>query len=109
MPAAVPAMAASRQQRIGLSFDAINAFQVPLAWLAMALTPLIVFFAWRRPGFADIGDLGVAVMLGIAGNAAVFGILATAHNRYGARLVWLAGFVVLVALARRFPLKITRR
>ena len=109
VPAAVPAMAAARQQRIGLSFDAINAFQVPLAWLAMALTPLIVFFAWRRPGFADIGDLGVAVMLGIAGNAAVFGILATAHNRYGARLVWLAGFVVLVALARRFPLKITRR
>ncbi len=36
----------------------------------------------------------------ILGNAAVFGTLATAHNRYGARMVWLAALVVMLALAR---------
>jgi hypothetical protein len=30
----------------------------------------------------------------------VFGTLATAHNRYGARMIWLAAFVVLLAFAR---------
>lgn len=99
-PEAVPAMKAARQQRTGIDFTPINRLHVPLAYLAMALLPFIAFAALRRQGFADIGELAVAVMLALLANAAVFGTLATAHNRYGARLIWLAALVALIALAR---------
>jgi hypothetical protein len=39
-------------------------------------------------------------MLALLGNAVVFGAFATAHNRYGARMVWLAPFIVMLALVR---------
>ena len=100
VPAALPAMDASRQQRAGIDFTAINRLQVPVAYFAMALLPFIAWFALRREGLTDIGELAAAVALALLGNAAVFGVFATAHNRYGARMVWLAGFVGLLALAR---------
>ncbi len=80
--------------------------QFDVAWLvltaltAMALLPVIVLLAWRRPRFAGIGELAGTTALAILGNAAAFGILATAHNRYGARMVWLAALAVIVALVR---------
>jgi hypothetical protein len=99
-PAAVPAMQAARQQRSGISFTAINLVQVPVAWFAMALLPFITGFAWRRTGLHDVGEFAAAMALAILGNAVVFGVLATAHNRYGARIVWLAVLVVLIAFVR---------
>jgi hypothetical protein len=99
-PSALPAMKAARQQRKDLSFDAINRVQVPLAWLAMALLPVIAFVGLHRPAFAAIGEFAAAMALAIFGNAAVFGLLATAHDRYGARIVWLAAFAALLALVR---------
>ncbi len=99
-PGAVPAMLAARQQRGALPFDAINRLQVPAAFLTMALLPFIVLLAWRRPRFADIGEFAAFAGLAILGNAAVFGLFATAHNRYGARVVWLAALAVILALAR---------
>ena len=100
VPAAVPAMRAARQQRSGLTFSAINRVQVPVAWLGMALLPLLAAYALRRKGLADIGELNAAAALAVLANAAVFGVFATAHNRYGARLVWLATLAVLLTLAR---------
>jgi hypothetical protein len=44
----------------------------------------------------------------VLANAAVFGMFATAHNRYGARLVWLAVLAVLLALARLFAQRAPR-
>jgi hypothetical protein len=99
-PEAVPDMLAARQQRTGIDFTAINRLQVPLALLAVALLPVIAFAALRRQRFADIGELAAAVAVAVLANAAVFGTLATAHNRYGARLIWLAPLVALIALAR---------
>ncbi len=99
-PEAVPAMQAARQQRSGIDFSDINRLQVPLAYLAMALLPIIAFVGLRRQRFAEIGELAASVALAILANAAVFGTLATAHNRYGARIVWLAPLVALIALAR---------
>jgi hypothetical protein len=93
-------MLAARQQQGVLPFDAINRLHVPTAYLAMALLPLIVLFALRRPRFSDVGELAATAALAILGNAAVFGILATAHNRYGARTVWLAALAVIIALVR---------
>jgi hypothetical protein len=101
VPAALPAMHAARQQRGTLSFVAINWLDVPIAYLTMALLPFLVLLAWRHPRWTDIGELSATAGLAIFGNAAVFGLLATAHNRYGARTVWLAALAVFLALARR--------
>jgi hypothetical protein len=38
-------------------------------------------------------------------NAAVCGALANPHDRYGARLAWLAPLVVLIAAYRLLPLR----
>ena len=101
-PAAFPAMQASRQAQVDIDFSGINRLQVPLAYLAMALLPLIALIALRRKDFTDIGELAAACAIAIFGNSVVFGTLATAHNRYGARMIWLAVFVVMIALARVF-------
>jgi hypothetical protein len=100
VPAALPAMHAARQQRGTLSFVAINWLDVPFAYLTMALLPVLVLLTWRRRGWSDIGELAATAGFAILGNAAVFGLLATAHNRYGARTVWLAALAVFLALAR---------
>jgi hypothetical protein len=100
LPAAVPAMKAARQQRTGIDFTAINALDVPAGTLAMVLLPVIVWLGWRRKEFADLGALAAAAMLAILVNAAVFGTLATAHDRYGARIVWLAPLVASIAFVR---------
>ncbi len=78
-----------RRVNISTEFDftAINRLQVPLALLAMALLPVIAWGGLRRDDFSDIGELAATVTLALLGNAAVFGIFATAHNRYGARMV----------------------
>ena len=99
-PAAFPAAKASRQLSADIDFTAINRLQVPVAYLAMALLPIIALLALRRRGFADIGELAAATALALLANAAVFGTLTTAHNRYGARMIWIAPFAVMLALAR---------
>jgi hypothetical protein len=43
--------------------------------------------------------------LSLLGNAAVCGIFANPHDRYGARLVWLAPLVVLLACYRAYALR----
>jgi hypothetical protein len=100
VPYAAPAMKAARQQRGQISFTAINNVQVPVAWFAMALLPVIAFVGLRRTQLTDIGELAAAMTLAILVNAGVFGALATAHSRYGARIAWLAVFAVALALAR---------
>jgi hypothetical protein len=100
VPSAAPAMQAARQQRGGISFQAVNRLDVPAAYLAMALLPFIVLLAWRRPRYADLGEFAAVAGLAILANAAVFGTLATAHDRYGARMVWLAALAAMMTVAR---------
>ncbi len=96
VPAALPAMDASRQHRVDIDFTGLNRLHVPVVYLAMALLPLIALLTLCRKGLSDIGELATVVMLALLGNAVVFGAFATAHNRYGARMVWLAPFVVML-------------
>ncbi len=96
-PQLVPAMRAARQQHGEISFTAINALQYPLALLAMALLPVIVWLAWRKTLPPTIGELAAAVALALLANAFVCGALSNPHDRYGARMVWLAVFVVVLA------------
>ena len=99
-PQLAPAMHAARQQHGELSFTAINELQYPLALIAMALLPVIMWLAWRRTIPAAIGELAATVTLALLGNAFVCGALSNPHDRYGARMVWLATLAVIVALAR---------
>ena len=81
------------------SFTAINRLHYPLALIAMALLPLIVLLAWRRTLPPDIGELAATVTLALLANAFVCGALSNPHDRYGARMVWLATLAVALALA----------
>ena len=102
VPAALPAMDASRQHRVDIDFTGLNRLHVPIVYLAMALLPLIALLPLRSKGLGEIGELATVAMLALLGNAVVFGAFATAHNRYGARMVWLAPFVVMLALVRLY-------
>ena len=59
----------------------------------------------RSPGAVGLRDarldalLPLAVTIGVAilGNAAVCGVFANPHDRYGARIVWLATLAVAIA------------
>ena len=66
----------------------------------MALLPFAAAYALRRQSLADLGELNAAAALAVLANAAVFGVFATAHNRYGARLTWVAALALLLTLAR---------
>jgi hypothetical protein len=98
-PWALPAVHAARQQKDGISFKAINYIDWPVGLLSMALLPVIVVVGWRRERLTDVGDLALTVIGAILANAIVCGAFANPHDRYGARVVWLSTFAVLIALA----------
>ena len=98
-PWAAPAMRAARQQRGELGFETINLLHWPIGLLSMALLPAIVLLA-RRQSLADIREFAAVAAVAILANAAVCGVLSNPHDRYGARLVWIASLAVLIALMR---------
>jgi hypothetical protein len=100
-PGVVPAMRAARQQRGELRFEAINAMQVPIALVAMALLPMVIVLGWRQQSFSDLALLAVTASIAIVTNAVVCGALSNAHDRYGARLAWIPLLVTALVLLRR--------
>lgn len=98
-PWALPQMRAARQQRDGISFAVINLIDWPVGLVSMVLLPVIVVVGWRRKGMTDVGDLALTIAGAILANAIVCGAFANPHDRYGARVVWLATLVALIALA----------
>jgi hypothetical protein len=99
-PHALPAMKAARQQAGALDFTAINRLHVPVAWGSMILVLGVIALGARRRGYGNLAVLGTVVALAILANAAVCGALANPHDRYGARMVWLATLVALMILWR---------
>ena len=95
-PAVMPSVRAARQQHGELSFVALNRIQVPIALLSMTLLPLLAFAALRWPELGPLGRLAATVMLALVINACVCGMLANPHDRYGARLAWLAPFAIVL-------------
>ena len=55
---------------------------------------------WRRP-FDDLTLLAGTVTLAVLGNAFICAVISGPHDRYGARIAWVATFVVLIAAARQ--------
>jgi len=66
----------------------------------MLLLLLIVLPVLRRKFSATIGELAAVCAVALLGNAFVCGALANPHDRYGARMVWLAALTVMVTSAR---------
>jgi hypothetical protein len=89
-------MKTARQQQSELNFTAINRLHVPVAWASMVLLLGVIVLGARRARFADLSGLAAVVTLAILGNAFVCGALSNPHDRYGARIVWLATFVLLL-------------
>ncbi|WP_300257639.1 hypothetical protein [Bradyrhizobium sp.] len=100
IPAQVAPMRAARQQRWQVHFEYVNWLHVPVALASMlALVVLLGHWAARRR-LDDLSLLATTVTLALLGNAFICGVISGPHDRYGARMVWLATFVVLIALAR---------
>ena len=55
---------------------------------------------WRREPFADLGILAGTATAALLANAFVCGVFSNPHDRYGARLIWIAPLVVTVLLCR---------
>ena len=103
-PEMLPAMKAARQQKGELDFKATNRVHVPVALATMVLLIGVIVLALRRERYGDLGWLAAAVALAILANAFVCGVLSNPHDRYGARMIWLAVLVVLLV-----PWRIGRR
>ncbi|HWL06626.1 MAG TPA: hypothetical protein VNQ99_17115 [Xanthobacteraceae bacterium] len=106
-PAAAAAMNASRQIAGDITFETLNRLHIPLALLSLAALPVVMLLARRRRDLAAVGLLAGTVTLAYLGNAAICAGISNAHDRYGARLAWLATFVVLIAVAQRLRREFT--
>jgi len=97
-PQLVSAMQSARQQKGELSFIAINYLQYPVALIAMGFLPAIVLLASRGKLPVHLGEFAATCALALVANAFVCGTLSNPHDRYGARLIWVAVFASVVAL-----------
>ena len=102
IPAQLKAMRAAHQQHWDINFTAVNWLHIPVALVSMlAVFGLLTSSIWRRR-LDDLTLLAATVSLALLGNAVVCGVISGPHDRYGARLVWVATFTVLLALIRQF-------
>ncbi|KRQ17515.1 hypothetical protein ACNJX9_16555 [Bradyrhizobium sp. DASA03076] len=102
IPAQVAPMRAARQQNWELDFDTINRLHVPVALVSMLGLLALLGHALACRRLDDLTLLAATVTLALLGNAFICGVISGPHDRYGARMVWLATFVVLMALFRAF-------
>lgn len=102
VPKQLAPMRAARQQHWDIDFAAINWIHVPVALVSLLLVFAISGRAiWRRRP-DDLALLAATVSLAMLGNAFICGVISGPHDRYGARMVWIATFVVLLAAIRHF-------
>jgi hypothetical protein len=94
-PQMEPAMNAAHQQNHDLNFTAMNRVHEPVAYLAMLL--LVGMITLRNERIFHLRRLACMVALALMANAFVCGALSNPHDRYGARMAWLAVLVVLLA------------
>ncbi|SCB45064.1 hypothetical protein GA0061099_100843 [Bradyrhizobium yuanmingense] len=101
IPAQAAAMRAARQQNWGVNFDVVNWLHVPVALASMLALLALLGHALARRRLDDLTLLAGTVTLALLGNAFICGVISGPHDRYGARMVWVATFVVLMAVGRR--------
>jgi hypothetical protein len=86
----VPAMQKARQQRGELSFELINRVHVPIALGSMVFLLALLANALVCGRFDAPIRLAATVTVALLANAFVCGALSGPHDRYGARIVWIA-------------------
>jgi hypothetical protein len=109
LPAQVKPMRAAQQQRWHFDFTAINYIHVPVALGSMLLAAMLFGHGLLRRRLDRITLLAGTVSLALLGNAFVCAVISGPHDRYGARMAWLATTVVLVAAIRHFAGKSATR
>lgn len=102
VPAQIAPMRAARQQHWKLNFDAVNRLHVPVALISMLGLVALLAHSLANRRLDDLTLLAATVTLALLGNAFICGVISGPHDRYGARMVWVATFVVLMALFRSF-------
>ncbi|MBI5323431.1 hypothetical protein [Bradyrhizobium sp.] len=100
IPSQVKPMRAANQQRWQFDFTEINYLHVPIGLASMLLLAAIFGWRWWWRGFDDLTLLAATVSLAVLGNAFVCAVISGPHDRYGARLAWVATTVVLIAAIR---------
>jgi len=101
IPSQAAPMRAARQQNWGLDFGYVNWLHVPVALASMLGLVALLGHALAKRRLDDLTLLAATVTLALLGNAVICAVISGPHDRYGARMVWVATFVVLMALARR--------
>jgi len=85
-----------------MNFAAINRLHVPVALASMALVVVMFGDALLRRRRDDPSLLAATVTFALLGNAFICAVISGPHDRYGARMAWIATFTVMVAAAQRF-------
>jgi hypothetical protein len=92
-------------QRYGLLyFGNLNLLHEPLALASLVLLPFLLLLTHRWRELGDLGPLAATISVGVLANAFVCGVFSGPHDRYGARMVWIATFVMAITVARLVPL-----
>jgi hypothetical protein len=102
LPAQLAPMRAAHQQHWDINFAPVNWIDVPVALTSMLLVAALFATALWRRRVDDLALLAGTVTLTLLGNALICGVISGPHDRYGARMAWIATFVVLIAAVRRF-------
>lgn len=102
IPSQVAPMRAARQQNWGVDFEYVNRLHVPVALASMLALVRLLANSLANRRLDDLTLLAATVTLALLGNAFICAVISGPHDRYGARMVWVATFVVLMAVARRF-------
>jgi hypothetical protein len=99
LPSLYPALMAARQQAAPFNVAPLNVIHIPVA--ALSILALAAVLIWRGR-FSDRAiALAATVLFALLINAAVCGVFSHAADRYQSRLVPIAPFAVLIALASR--------
>ena len=98
VPDAAAQFATSRQQRDAFDFIIVNAVQAPLAMMATIALPFLVLLDRFRRVKPATSTLAFTIFLALIGNAAISGFFSNPNNRYQNRVVWLAPFVLAIAV-----------
>jgi len=102
IPSQIEPMRAARQQHWDINFAGVNWIHVPVALLSMlAVFGIFASAIWRRR-LDDLTLLAATVSFALLGNAFICGVISGPHDRYGARMIWVATFTVLIAALRHF-------
>jgi hypothetical protein len=102
IPDEVATMQNARQQRGELDFGLINRVHVPIALGSMLFVLVLAARAAVFVRFEEPALLAATVTIAILANAFVCGALSGPHDRYGARIAWIATFTVAIAILRKF-------